>query len=206
MRLLPRNDEFFDDFEKHAGLIVLAAQMLRSMAGGEAGSVEEMAKRIKQLEEQGDEIIHRVIIKLRRTFITPLDRDDTHRLGTKLDDVLDLIESAAFRLALFDLHVPQPQLTALVEQVERASILVRDAIACLRDKTKHDRILEICVEINKIENEADVTLRDGLRDLFANGSDALMVIKWKEVFETLEDSTDRCEDVADVLENLLLES
>ena len=205
MRLLPRNDDFFDDLDKHAGLTVTAAGLLGQMTRSGPPS-SELAGRIKRLEEEGDQIIHRVVLGLRRTFITPLDRDDTHRLGTKLDDVLDLVEAAAFRVALFELRVPQPQLTALVAQVERAVTLVRDAVAGLRDKAKHDHVLEICVEINKAENDADTILRDALRDLFADGKEPLTVMKWKEVFEILEESTDRCEDVADVIENVLLES
>jgi predicted phosphate transport protein (TIGR00153 family) len=206
MRLLPKNESFFDDFDRHTSLIVSAAEILGTMTAGGTESIAELAARTKKLEEEGDEIVHRVVVGLRRSFITPLDRDDTHSLASHLDDILDLIEAGAYRLALFRLHVQQPQLTALVEQVKRSSLLIRDAVAGLRDKANHDKVLEICVEINQAENEADSILRAALEDLFANATDPLLVIKWKEVFETLEECTDRCEDVADVIENLLLES
>ena len=206
MRLIPRNNAFFDDFDKHTALIVSAAQTLSQMLRPDSGAPSDLAKKIKEIEQEADGIVHRVVVELRKTFITPLDRDDTHRLVSHLDDILDQIESVAYRLALYRLPVPNRHLTALVQLVERSSMVTRDAVANLRDPSTRDRALELCVEINQLENEADSALRVALAELFSDGIDPVSLIKWKEVFETLEDTTDRCEDVANAIENLLLDS
>jgi len=206
MHLLPSNKAFFDDFDQHTALIVAAAETLTAMVQPGAGALPEQAQRIKSMEESADAIVHRVAIELRKTFITPLDRDDTHDLMSRLDDVLDFIEAAAYRLALYKLTMPERHLSAMVEKVSRAAVVTREAVANLREKSKHDHALELCVEINELENEADAELRGALADLFADGHDAITIIKWKEVYEALEDATDRCEDVANSIENMLLES
>lgn len=206
MRLIPRNSAFFDDFDRHTALIVAAAQTLSRMLEPDAGAPSELARQIKGIEEEADGIVHRVVVQLRQTFITPLDRDDTHTLMSRLDDILDQIESVAYRLALYRLPVPNLHLSALVQLVERAAMVTRDAVANLRDAATRDRALELCVEINKLENEADAALRRALAELFSEAIDSVSLIKWKEVFETLEDTTDRCEDVANAIENLLLDS
>lgn len=206
MRIIPRNSAFFDDFDRHTGLIVAAAQTLSRMLAPDAGAPSDLARQIKGIEEEADGIVHRVVVQLRKTFITPLDRDDTHTLMSRLDDILDQIESVAYRLALYRLPVPNRHLTAMVQLVERSAVVTRDAVANLRESDTRDRALELCVEINKLENEADAALRVALTELFSNGIDPVSLIKWKEVFETLEDTTDRCEDVANAIENLLLDS
>lgn len=206
MRIIPRNSAFFDDFDRHTALVVAAAQDLSRMVGPDAGAPSDLAHHIKGIEEEADAIVHRVVVQLRKTFITPLDRDDTHRLMSHLDDILDQIESVAYRLALYRLPVPNRHLTVLVQLVERSAMVTRDAVANLREAATRDRALELCVEINQLENEADAALRVALTELFSNGVDPVSLIKWKEVFETLEDTTDRCEDVANAIENLLLDS
>jgi uncharacterized protein len=206
MRLLPNNQAFFDDFDKHTALIVSAANALGEMTQPGPTAAADLAKRIKELEEEADGIVHRVAVELRRTFITPLDRDDTHRLMSYLDDVLDYIENAAYRLTLYKLKVPNRHLTTLVQKVQRSAEVTRDAVAALRDKHQHDHALELCVEINKLENEADAALRAALAELFSDEIDPIKLMKWKEVFEILEEATDRCEDVANEIENMLLES
>jgi len=203
--LLPKNELFFDDFDKHTALIVQAADLLAEMAAGKRDTAEA-ARRMKELEHDGDTITHRVVLGLRRAFITPLDRDDTHNLMSHLDDVLDLIEAAADRVALFKLRLPQEHLTAMAEQVRQSATVMQQAVSSLREKATRDRALELCVTLNELENQADVTLRTALTELLSDGADPIMVIKWKEVFETLEETTDRCEDVADVIENLLLDA
>jgi predicted phosphate transport protein (TIGR00153 family) len=206
MRLLPTNTAFFDEFDQHTALIVRASEALSAMSRGEGGGASDLAAHIKDLEEEGDKIVHHVITELRKTFITPLDRDDSHRLISSLDDVLDQIEAAAYRLVLYRLPMPERHITALVDTVARSAVVVRDAVANLRDKTRYDKALELCVEINKLENDSDGLLRAALCELFGGDADAIAIIKRKEVLETLEETTDRCEDVADSIENLLLDS
>ena len=206
MRLIPRNTAFFDDFDRHTALLVSAAETLSLIIRGEGGPASDLARKIKQVEEEADRIVHRVVVELRKTFITPLDRDDTHRLISCLDDILDQVESVAYRLALYRLPVPNRHLSALGELVLRSAVVTRDAVANLREAATRDRALELCVEINQLENEADGALRLALAELFGDGVDPVSLIKWKEVYETLEDTTDRCEDVANAIENLLLDS
>jgi uncharacterized protein len=206
MQIIPRNTAFFDDFDKHTALLVAAAETLTLIIRGEGGPASDLAQKIKQLEEEADGIVHRVVVELRKTFITPLDRDDTHHLISFLDDILDQVEAVAYRLALYRLPVPNRHLSALGELVQRSSLVTRDAVANLRETATHDRALELCVEINQLENEADGALRLALAELFQDGADPIALIKWKEVYETLEDTTDRCEDVANAIENLLLDS
>jgi len=205
MKLLPENNAFFDDFDKHTELIVSAAEMLQAMLRP-AAPPSDQAAHIKTLEAEGDVIVHRVVVELRRTFITPLDRDDTYNLISRLDDVLDQIEAAAYRVALYRLPPSERHLDALIGIVARAAAVTRDAVADLRDKAHHDQALERCVEINRLENEADAALRLALAELFTDGADPILLIKRKEIYETLEEATDRCEDVADAIENLLLDA
>ena len=185
MRLLPKNELFFDDFDGHTSLIVSAAELLGAMATGTT-DVAADARRMKELEKQGDDITHRVVLGLRRAFITPLDRDDTHALISRLDDVLDFVEGAGDRLALFRLHMPQHHLTALVTQVRESAAVLQDAVKSLRQKTTYDRALELCVKLNDLENQADVMLWAVLTELLSEGADLIIVMKWKEVFEMLE--------------------
>jgi predicted phosphate transport protein (TIGR00153 family) len=206
MKFIPENTAFFDEFDQHTALIVHAAEALSAMSRGEGGAGSDLAGHIKDLEERGDKIVHRVVTELRKTFITPLDRDDSHRLVSSLDDVLDQIEAVAYRVVLYRLPMPEHHITALVDTVARSTLVVRDAVANLRERTRYDEALKLCVEINKLENEADGLLRTALGELFADGHDAIAIIKRKEVLETLEETTDRCEDVADSIENLLLDS
>lgn len=205
MRLLPKNELFFDDFDSQAALIVSAAELLAAMASGNGDAAGD-ARRMKDLEKQGDDITHRVVLGLRRAFITPLDRDDTHALITRLDDVLDFVEGAGDRMALFRLRLPQHHLTVLVGQVRESALVLQEAVKCLRQKATYDRALELCVKLNDLENQSDVTLRAALTELLSEGADPILVMKWKEVFEMLEQATDRCEDVADAIENLLLDA
>ena len=206
MRLLPKNEAFFSDLDRHTTLIVAASKELVAMAGTTGGPASDAAARIKALEEEGDTIVHRIARGLRATFITPLDRDDTYHLASCLDDVLDALEAAAYRMALYRLSLPQDHLTALVEHVARSAEVVSQAVTNLREKEHHEQALELCVRINELENTADATLRLALSELFVDGVDPIRLIKWKEVFELLEETTDRCEDVADSIENLLLDS
>jgi predicted phosphate transport protein (TIGR00153 family) len=201
---MPRQMEFFDFFDKQALKIIEGCKALADLLENYVDVVEK-AKRIKAIEHEGDVITHHVIEMLHKTFITPLDREDIHRLISKMDDILDLTEAVSQRLSIYEIHsVPEEakQLAkVLIFGVERMANAVRG----LRDMKNAPQILAECIEINRIENEADTILRAAVGKLFKTEKDPLTVMKWKELFETLEEATDLCEDVANVVEGIVLE-
>ncbi len=203
-RLLPREDDFFGLFEQHAALTVEGAkEMQRLVQGGQNTRV--LAARIKEIEHETDVITHTCVERLHKTFITPFDRDDIHRLITRMDDVMDYIESAAVAVMLYELQdmtVPARELAAvLVRSTEEVAI----AVAGLKNVKQSQTILKACIEVNRLENEGDEILRNALAGLFREAKDPLLVLKWKEVYEALENATDRCEDVANIIEGVVLE-
>lgn len=203
-RLLPREDDFFGFFERHAALTVEGAkEMQRIVRGGQNPRV--IATRIKEIEHETDVITHDCVERLHTTFITPFDRDDIHRLITRMDDVMDYIESAAAAVNLYelvDMTAPARELgDVLVQSTEAVAV----AVAGLRYVKKSEGILKACIEVNRLENEGDDILRNALASLFREAKDPLLVLKWKEVYEALENATDRCEDVANIIEGVVLE-
>jgi uncharacterized protein len=203
MRLLPREEKFFALFLKQVEAISEASRLL--LEGVKAGNsrLAEVAAQIMALEHRGDEIIHEIFTKLNQTFITPLDPEDIHNLSSQLDDVLDGIEDAVHRLAAYRIEpIPQPVI-ALSEIVHNCCKTLERAFIALE---QNDKVMEHCIEINRLENEADRLVRAAVSDLFDNQKDAILLIKLKEIYEFLEDTTDRCEDVADVLQNVVVKN
>lgn len=202
---LPREDDFFGLFERHAALTVEGArEMRRLIAGGQ--DVPALAARIKQIEHETDVITHTCVERLHKTFITPLDRDAIHQLITRMDDVMDYIESAAIAVSLYELTEMTAPARALADVLVRATEAVAVAVAGLQHvKRRADDILKACIEVNRLENEGDEILRGALAELFRGATDPLLVLKWKEIYEALENATDRCEDVANVIEGVVLE-
>ena len=202
--LLPREEDFFGLFERHAALTVEGAKEMRRLVQGDQ-NLRALAARIKEIEHETDVITHTCVERLHKTFITPLDRDDIHRLITRMDDVMDYIESAAIAVTLYELTEMTEPARALAEVLVRATEAVAVAVAGLRNLKRPNTVLEACIEVNRLENEGDEILRGALADLFRGASDPLLVLKWKEVYEALENATDRCEDVANVIEGVVLE-
>ena len=203
-RLLPRDEDFFTLFERHAALTVEGAkQFVTLVSGGQ--NVRALAARIKEIEHETDVITHTCVERLHTTFITPIDRDDIHRLITRMDDVMDFIESASERIALYDLVEMTDEVRELAKVLVRATEAVARAVTGLRTLKKNQTILEHCIEVNRLENEGDEILRNAVATLFREGADPLLVMKWKEVYEALENATDRCEDVANIIEGVVLE-
>jgi len=164
--------------------------------------VDQKAREIKRIESAGDAITHTIIRKLNQTFITPIDREDIHDLASRLDDVLDYIEAAAERLVVYRIKEPTSACRALAEVIVHTTHAMDRCIKCLR--TMDPAFHEHTVEVNRLENSADVLLRDSLAAMFEEASDPIEVIKWKEIYETMEIVTDRCEDVANVIEGIIL--
>jgi predicted phosphate transport protein (TIGR00153 family) len=205
MRFLPKDESFFDQFEKHGRRTVDGCRALLEMVTT-PGDVVSRAKTISEIESDCDRITHAVVAQLHTTFITPLDRNDIHRLITKMDDVMDYVEAGAERLALYELTVFSPEVGGMVATLLKSAERVLEAVAGLRDLKNSSAILEKCVEINRLENEADGQLRTALARLFREEKDPITIIKWKEIYELFETATDRCEDVANIIEGVVLEN
>ena len=213
---------FFSAFASHADRSVEAAKMLLEvikrlaanpgapyLSEAGAGSADEMAiataSRIKEVESEGDRITHDTIKRLRENWITPLDRTDIHDLITSMDDVLDFIEEAADRVALFGVRSAPEEASELADLLVRACEAIGRAIGLLHDMKQAPAILELCVEVNRLENAADTVHRKATAELFRMGNEPLLVMKWRDIFESLESAMDSCEDVANVVEGVVLE-
>lgn len=205
MRFLPRDEKFYDLFEAGAKKAVEGAVQLQDLIRN-LKEVPLKAKQIKDIEHEGDLITHNTIEMLNRTFVTPLDREDIHNLITSLDDVLDYIEACAERLHLFKIGQTTEEAQILVGILVKAVKEVEQAVFKLRRLKTADSILKNCVEINRLENEGDYVGRAAVAKLFEPENNPLEVIKWKEIYETLENGIDRCEDVANVLEGIVLKN
>jgi hypothetical protein len=202
LRLLPVEPKFFDLFEKQAATVLEAARALQEMAHNYT-RVAEKAEHIKSLEHRGDTLTHELFDSLNRTFITPFDREDIHALASALDDVLDQIEGVASRFALFKIEEITPETRHLISIIEKACVAIHEAVRHLRD---FKRVLEYCVQINQLENEADHISRATTARLFDEAADFRELIKWKELYGRLEATTDDCEDVANILEGIVVKN
>jgi uncharacterized protein len=199
--LIPREVRFFDLFDQQSQNIIKAAQLLREQFHNFADA-RAKARAIKEVEHAGDLITHEVVKRLNTTFITPLDREDIHDLATRLDDVLDFIEAVAERLVVYRIKEPTSASRAMTDVIVDTVQAMDRTIKCLR--TMDPGFHEHAVEVNRLENSADRLLRESLAELFDAQADPIEVIKWKEIYETLEAVTDRCEDVANVIEGIIL--
>jgi predicted phosphate transport protein (TIGR00153 family) len=199
--LIPREVRFFDLFDRQSEHIIKAAAVLHELVHNFADA-RAKAHAIKEIEHQGDQITHEIVKRLNTTFITPIDREDIHALATRLDDVLDFIEAAAERLVVYRIKEPTSASRAMASVIVQMTHSMDRAIKCLR--TMDPGFHEHAVEVNRLENSADSLLRDSLAALFEEQGDPIEVIKWKEIYETMETVTDRCEDVANVIESIIL--
>jgi uncharacterized protein len=199
--LIPREVRFFDLFDQQSQNIIKAAQLLREQFYNFADA-RAKAHAIKEVEHAGDMITHEIVKRLNTTFITPIDREDIHDLATRLDDVLDFIEAVAERLVVYRIKEPTSASRAMTDVIVDIAHATDRTIKCLR--TMDPGFHEHAVEVNRLENAADKLLRDSLAELFDAQADPIEVIKWKEIYETLETVTDRCEDVANVIEGIIL--
>ena len=205
VNLMPREGRFFDLFNQHADLSAAAAVELQALLG-DLGQLERRARAIERNEKQADKITHETMQLLHQTFITPLDRDEIHQLITGMDDILDLMEDAATCLFLYDVKTVTPDAQKLGEICVACTAKVKDAVSKLESMKNADAILRICGDIDRLESEADFVFRTALAKLFREESDVKQIIKLKEVYQLLESVTDKCEDVANVIEGIVLEN
>lgn len=202
MFLIPRDEKFFALFEEASQNIADAAKTLQAMLDGMADVVGDAA-RMKAHEERGDVITHEIFSRLHRTFVTPIDREDIHALATKLDDIVDMMEAASARLVLYHIPAVTPPARQFGGIIASQSEELKRAMECLTRK-KHERISSHVIEIHRLENEGDRVLREALSGLFEGQPEPLALIKWKEIYETLETVTDRCEEAAVIVESVVL--
>jgi predicted phosphate transport protein (TIGR00153 family) len=203
-RLMPRSDEFFDAFDQQSAATVEGARLLAALLD-DFSEVRAKVEAIKAVEHRGDEITHHAFERLHRQFITPFDRAEIHRLLSRIDDVLDLTDAAAERLVRYEIPEIRADAKELCQLLVRCCERTQEAVKGLRTIKKPQQILAECVEIKKLESQADSVLRASLAKLFKSGADPLTVIKWKEIYDLIESATDRCLDVANVIEGVVLE-
>jgi predicted phosphate transport protein (TIGR00153 family) len=201
-RFLPREDDYFVLFAKQAENIHAGARAFCDMLSRYT-AVYEKVQNIKAIEHVGDEIAHTIIMKLNQTFITPIDREDIHELCSTLDDVIDLIDAAASRFVLYRVDAPRLGTEELATILLAACLEVTALIHAIEIR---DEALRHCVEINRFENDSDRLCRTLIAQLFDEEKDPVQIIKWKEIFEVIETAVDKCEDVANVVEGVVLKS
>ena len=200
---LPREEKFFGLFEGSARNMVKAAERLKELVYTWE-NVGERVSEITELEHEGDTITHQIFEQLNRTFVTPFDREDIALLAHTLDDVTDFIQAAADAMFLYKVGRPGQSARELADAIVQSATEVERAMPQLRHRAQLNQILERCVEINRLENFADDVYRSAMGELFDNSTDIASVIKWREIYEHMESATDRCEDVANVLEGVAI--
>ena len=199
--IIPRETAFFELFRKAAHNMIEGSKLLKDMMENFRNPAEQ-ARRIKDVEHIGDGLTHDIVRKLNQTFITPIDREDIHDLASALDDILDSVEAVADRFVVFKVDRPTDTAIKLANVLYQASDAVGRGIDRLGQP--HANVTECGVLVNTLENEADRIMRDAVSDLFDKEKDPVTVIKWKEIYEHFEEGTDRCEDVANILERIAL--
>ncbi|HYH28614.1 MAG TPA: DUF47 family protein [Actinomycetota bacterium] len=199
-RLIPREESFYDLFQQGTGIMVHASDMLLDLVTN-FDEVESKARRIHDLEHEGDEVTHEVMRRLNTTFVTPIDREDIHELATKMDDVLDHMDAAADLLVLHNIEQPIKEMKAQADLLCRITRAANDAMGKL---PAFDQLSDYWVEINRLENEGDRIYRKAIADLFSGDYKAMDVLKWKDILDELEAAIDDLEDVANTLEGIAL--
>ncbi len=202
--LIPREEQFFKLFKEMTSNILDGAIVLKDMLD-RFDDPGESQRKIKEIEHRGDALTHTVIQKLNKTFITPLDREDIYSLASKLDDILDLIDASAQRFIMYNVEKTTPDAKSLAYLILQGCHVVDKAVAKLGSNA-NDQIFECCVEINAIENEADRVAREAISRLFDEEKNPINLLKWKEIYETLEKATDKCEDAANILESVVVKN
>ncbi|MBI3378443.1 MAG: DUF47 domain-containing protein [Nitrospirae bacterium] len=202
MKFFPKEIDFFEIFDRAALNVTKAATLLVSLMEN-FDNVDARAKEIYEVEQDGDMLTHDIMKKLNKTFITPIDREDLHALASSLDDVLDLIWASVDRLSVFKITEPTKEAVAMSKDLLTTAEVIHKAIKKLKEKD-YSYVQEYCIEINRLENRIDRDFRDALGALFNDVKDPILIIKWKEIYEHLEDASDKCEDVANVLESIVL--
>ncbi|MCG3200079.1 MAG: DUF47 domain-containing protein [Candidatus Omnitrophica bacterium] len=203
-RFLPRETNFFDFFEDHSAKCIEACRELLDLFS-DGNNFSERAAKIQRIEEAADLITHRCTEALHKTFITPIDRSDILLIIKRMDDIIDFVNAAASRIVLYEVKEIRREARELAEILVEATTEISKAVRNLRDTKNAHSIQESCIAVHSFEDRGDAILKAGVVRLFRE-QDAIMVIKWKEIYERLEKATDRCDDVANILEKVVIES
>jgi uncharacterized protein len=204
-RLMPTEGRFFDLFVEHAEQILQASQELASLMAA-FDDVQRRCYNIETIEKRGDRIAHAAIEMLHKTFITPIDRDSIHQLITSMDDILDMTEDAAQSIYLYDVRAVTLDAKRLADICVGCAAKVKEAVSLLSHMGNGAKIMTICAEVDKLESEADHVMRSAMAKLFRDEPDVRQVIKLRAIYELLEEVTDRCEDVANIIEGIVLDN
>jgi predicted phosphate transport protein (TIGR00153 family) len=203
VRLLPRDERFFDLFTSVATFSVEASRALLELLKAPTEKRNYLVENIKRLEHQGDQVTHELVTRLDRSFITPLDREDIHMLASRLDDVLDRIDGVARRTAIFRSGHPPQGIVILADVIVRATEQLLNAVKVL-ESGKTPIVIKACIEVKRLEEEGDAAYSEWLGRLFDEEKDPIALVKWKEIYDTLEKTLDQAEDVANVLESIAI--
>lgn len=203
MHLFPREEKFFDLLEEQGLHLVEASRLLHDGVRSDAAAMARIAGEIKHIEHAADRVTHQLFTRLNQTFVTPLDPEDLHSLGSALDDVIDYIEDAAFRLSAYRVDPVPKGVSELTEIIHACCLRLQSAVGKLRN---NQNMLEDCIEINRLENVADELVRKYVTHLFNEETNAIVLLKHKEIYEVLELATDLSEDVADVLQGIVVKN
>jgi predicted phosphate transport protein (TIGR00153 family) len=200
---MPKEVKFFDYLNMQAENIVKAAACFKSAV--KAGAFdEETVKKIKEFEHEGDTLSHEIVDMLNRTFITPIDREDIYALANTLDDIIDMINSMSNRLKLYKLNANEEYMVQFADTIDQSTQALANAVKHMHDTKRARRVLDHCIEVNRLENMGDQIREKAISHLFETEKDPIMVIKWKEIYEVAEGTLDTCEHVAKVIESILV--
>lgn len=202
-KLIPREEKFFEMFEEMANNAHEGAKLLKALLASDGSDERDIALSVKSLEHRGDLMVHNLVVKLNKTFLVPFDREDIYLLATSIDNVLDLIESIARRKVMFKVRHVGEASVEISHLLQRATAEIVAAVSLLKDG---DKVMEHCIEINRLEDESDHIYHEALAELFHQEKDPIELIKRKELLECLETAIDECEDVANVIESIVVKN
>ncbi|MGZ6230465.1 MAG: DUF47 domain-containing protein [Syntrophales bacterium] len=203
MRMIPKEEKFFDLFYELATKIEEGGELFLDMVEHYEYSEPKIVK-LKELEHEADVITHRTYEKMHKTFLTPIDREDIYALVNKMDSILDMIEASAARMSLYKVKIPAKEIIDQAKILNEAIKKVKYIVHAMKNMKNAKMIIDACVEINTLENEGDIVMRMTMTRLFEQEKDPIELIKWKEIFERIEEAIDVCEDVANIVEGIVL--
>jgi uncharacterized protein len=203
MRMIPKEEKFFDLFDELVNKIEEGGELFLNMVEHYEYSEPKIVK-LKELEHEADVITHKTYEKMHKTFLTPIDREDIYALVNKMDSILDMIEASAARMSLYKVKVPAKEIIEQAKILNKSIKKVKHIVHAMRNMKNAKMIIDSCVEINTLENEGDIVMRMTMTRLFEQEKDPIELIKWKEIFERIEEAIDVCEDVANIVEGIVL--